>query len=94
MNDGAAVVVVEIFGQQYPIRSDLDQAYVAQLAQYVDQKMHASAEQTPGDMVRIAVLTALNIADEYHRLKDDYDAAADRVDRLLERLATTLSEDD
>ena len=65
------VVTVEIFGQRYPVRSSLDVAYVTELAAYVDRKMQAAADQTSGgDSVRVAVLAALNIADEYFRSRD------------------------
>jgi len=64
-------VVVEIRGQRYPIRSTLDAAYVNDLASYVDRKMRAAAESTPSsDSVKLAVLAALNIADELFRLQD------------------------
>jgi cell division protein ZapA len=66
------VLPVEILGQQYPIRSALDARYVAELADYVDQKMRAAADTTPaGDSVRLAVLAALNIADEFFRCRDE-----------------------
>jgi cell division protein ZapA len=66
------VVHVEIHGQQYPIRSGLDQAYVAELAAHVDEKMRAAARECPqGDTLRIAVLAALNVADEYFRARDE-----------------------
>ena len=66
-----AVISVEIHGQRYPIRSGLDQEYVARLASYVDEKMRAAADSTPtGDSLRLAVLTALNIADELFRCRD------------------------
>ena len=65
------VVSVEIHGQKYPIRSSLDPEYVARLARYVDEKMLAAAESTPtGDALRLAVLAALNVADEYFRACD------------------------
>ena len=65
------VVNVEIFGQQYPIRSQLDQVYVLKLARYLDRKMQAAAEQVHGgDSVRVAVLAALNIADEHFKTQD------------------------
>lgn len=65
------VVPVEILGQRYPIRSALDEAYVAELASYVDSKIRSAAQATPtSDMVRVAVLAALNIADEYFRARD------------------------
>ena len=66
------VVTVEIHGQQYPIRSGLDPAYVAELAAYVDEKMRLAAHESPaGDTLKLAVLAALNIADEYFRILDD-----------------------
>ncbi|HSC27600.1 MAG TPA: cell division protein ZapA [Vicinamibacterales bacterium] len=60
------VVHVEIHGQRYPIRSSLDATYVAELAAYVDEKMRMAAKEcTAGDTLKVAVLAALNIADEY-----------------------------
>lgn len=65
------VVSVEIRGQRYPIRSTLDASYVNSLASYVDERMRAAAESTPsGDSLRLAVLAALNIADELFRCQD------------------------
>jgi cell division protein ZapA len=62
------VVTVEIAGQRYPIRSALDERYVAELASYVDGKMRAAAEAAPtSDLQGLAILVALNIADEYFR---------------------------
>ena len=74
------VVTVEIHGQQYPIRSGLDPAYVAELAAYVDEKMRlASREYPAGDTLKLAVLAALNIADEYFRILDDERRQNDQV---------------
>ena len=70
MADGR-VVTVEIHGQRYPIRSSLDPDYVLRLAAYVDQKISAAADSTPtGDSLRLAVLAALNIADEMFRMRE------------------------
>ena len=70
-DDTDGVITVEIFGQQYPIRSQLDASYVAELARYVDEKMQSAADRpSAGDSVRVAVLAALNIADEYFRCRD------------------------
>jgi cell division protein ZapA len=64
------VVTVEIAGQQYPIRSGLDAAYVAELAAYVDQKMRAASDAAPAtDRLGLAVLVALNLADECFRAR-------------------------
>ena len=45
------VVTVEIHGQQYPIRSGLDPAYVAELAAYVNEKMQLALRESPVDVV-------------------------------------------
>ena len=77
------VVSVEIRGQRYPIRSELDARYVNVLATYVDEKIRAASETTPsGDSVRLAVLAALNIADELFRCQD---AQQERRGALAER---------
>jgi cell division protein ZapA len=77
------VIAVEIHGQRYPIRSTLDHDYVTRLATYVDEKMRAAAESTPTtDAVRVAVLAALNVADELFRCRD---ASRARTGELAER---------
>ena len=59
------VVHVDIHGQRYAVRSDLDPAYISELAAYVDEKMQlAASEVQSGESMRVAVLAALNIADE------------------------------
>lgn len=69
------VVSVVINGQRYPIRSHLDAAYIAELAAYVEQKMALAQRECPqGDSLKVAVLAALNIADECFRARDE-DAA-------------------
>ena len=74
------VVTVEIHGQQYPIRSGLDPVYVAELAAYVDEKMRLASRESPaGDTLKLAVLAALNIADEYFRILDDERRQNDQV---------------
>lgn len=70
--DQTRVVTVEINGQRYPIRSHLDAAYIAELAAYVDQKMSIAHRECPqGDSLKVAVLAALNIADECFRARDE-----------------------
>ena len=84
------VVSVEIRGLRYPIRSTLDASYVNGLATYVDEKIRAASESSPsGDTLRLAVLAALNIADELFRCQDAQQqrrgALAERTE-ALERL--------
>jgi cell division protein ZapA (FtsZ GTPase activity inhibitor) len=70
--DETRVVTVEINGMRYPIRSHLDPTYIADLAAYVGQKMELAARESPaGDTLKIAVLAALNIADECFRAREE-----------------------
>jgi len=65
-----SVVTVEIAGQRYPIRSGLDERYIAELAAYVDQKMRAAMNSAPeSDLLGLAILVALNIADDVFRAR-------------------------
>jgi cell division protein ZapA len=87
MSDSVRVVSVEIQGLRYPIRSALDASYIAQLATYVDAKMQAAADETPtGDSVKVAVLAALNIADEYFRTRDGEETSGAELLRRVEDL--------
>ena len=80
----AGVVTVEIAGQRYPIRSGLDAAYVAELASYVEQKMRAASESAPGsDMLGLAVLAALNLADECFRARQQEYSRGELNERAL-----------
>ena len=61
---------VEIYNQNYSIRSDGDNEYIIDLAEYVDRKMREIASGTlTVDSLKVAILAALHIADEYHQLK-------------------------
>jgi cell division protein ZapA len=82
MPDGP-VIPIEIHGQRYPIRSTLDPEYVARLARYVDQRMRAAGDTThSGDSLQLAILAALNIADELFRCRD---VSRERAGELAER---------
>lgn len=81
------VVRVAIQSQQYPIRSQLDAGYVSELAGYVDAKMQAVAEVTPtGDTLRLAVMAAINIADEFFRCREANHAHGGRLAERTEAL--------
>jgi cell division protein ZapA len=83
-------VRVEIFDQVYNLRgSDAD--YILQLAEYVDGKMRAVSQQTSTvDSVRLAVLAALNIADEYHLLKRRLEMPSPEARQRANKLASAL----
>jgi cell division protein ZapA len=74
------VVHVEIHGQRYAVRSDLDPEYVTQLALYFDEKMRmAATEIQTADALCVAVIAALNVADELFRTRAEGDGLEGRV---------------
>lgn len=61
---------VEIYNQTYSIRSDGDNEYIHDLAEYVDSKMREISSGTMTvDSLKVAILAALHIADEFYQLK-------------------------
>ena len=81
------VVTVEIAGQQYPIRSTLDERYVTELAGYVEQKMRDASDVAPtSDVLGLAILVALNLADELFRAREHHSTAHDDLHERAMRL--------
>jgi cell division protein ZapA len=82
-------VKVQIFGQSYAIRGELDEAYVQKLAAFVDEKMRAIADATATvDTQKLAVLAALAIADELHSTQKE---RGDREELLREQAERCLT---
>jgi cell division protein ZapA len=85
---------VEILGQKFTISSDAEEGYMLKVADYVDGKMQELMRASkPVAKSNVAMLAALNIADEYHRLKDTHEAILTRLDQLSKKLSMTLTED-
>jgi cell division protein ZapA len=76
-DDAERIVPVVIHGQRYPVRSALNPSYVAELAAYVDEKIRVAADENQtNDSLRVAVLAALNLADEVFRYRQDRSESA------------------
>jgi cell division protein ZapA len=81
------VVHVEVHGQKYPIRTELDPRYVEELAQFVEARMSLASRSSPSsDAVGLAILTALNITDEYFRAKSALSSSSGTVSARAEAL--------
>ena len=73
-------IKVEIYDQAYTVRSDGDPEYLRQLAEYVDQRMREISSGTlTVDSRKVAILAALYIADELHRLQKIHDQADEQL---------------
>ena len=87
----SATVKVQIFGQVYSVRGELEEKYVQKLAKCVDEKMHNIAEATGiVDTQKLAVLAALAIADELHSLKTEVTEEEELLREQAERCLTLV----
>ncbi len=86
-------VTVRIFGNEYPLAGVKNPAYMEELARYVDTKMNdvakGSALLSSG---KIAVLAALNMADELHRLREGKEILQSRALAKLGALAKKIDD--
>src|SRR5215211_6785134 len=94
-SSSSPTIRVEIYNQTYNIRSDGDTEYIIQLAEFVDSRMREISSGTlTVDSLKVAILAALHIADELHRLKNMHEQAdsqlaarsaecAEMLDRVL-----------
>ncbi len=89
----SSVITVRIAGDEYHIRSNDDPLYVQKVAAYLDEKIREITGPTPGaPSSKVIVLAAMNIADEYFRLKDSYEAETSAVDKTLAELIKVLDQ--
>ena len=102
--DSSQSIRVEIYNQTYNIRSDGDNDYILSLAEFVDGKMREISSGTlTVDSLKVAILAALHIADEFQRLKNDVEKnesllasrsaeCADMLDRFMKQRETPPQE--
>jgi cell division protein ZapA len=86
---------VEIFGQTYNVRGNGDPDYLAELARFVDSRMREVAAQVATvDPMKIAILAALNIADEFSRYRRQREDTAgiwiERTEEISDRLSEVI----
>jgi cell division protein ZapA len=94
------IIEIEIYGRTYKIRvkGEEDEKYISHLTSYVDQKMQEIALKSKStDSLKIAVLAALNIADEYflsQKKLDQLDEAIGQMETEIGSLEDRLLKSD
>ena len=84
---------VVIYDQEYLMRGDLNEEYIQKLARYLDSKMRSIAERTRTvETLRVAILAALNVADEYHQVKARYEEVTHQLDQKVGECTAALDE--
>ncbi len=97
MNEESGVLKINIYGTEYPIKSDpeTETEYILRVAEYVDKKMREIDQNIQAkSSLKVAILAALNITDELfqERAKSQSSGAIqERLNRLNDRLSEAIN---
>jgi cell division protein ZapA len=93
MESSKTSVQVQIYGEEYTVRSEGDVQYIRDVAGFVDQKMRDIAESlTNKSPARVAILAALNIADELMAERTKRESGSHSLEERARSIITLLSE--
>jgi cell division protein ZapA len=89
------IVKVEILGQIFSLSSESGEAYIKKVADYVEKKVQEILDYSKTiASFKAAILAALNIADDYHQLKEIQESLLGKISQLSQRVSETLGEED
>ena len=84
-------VQIEIMGHHLTVVSDEGEEHVREVAAYVDARMRQLAEgRAAPSILYVALVAALNMASEYHKLRRVQDDVSQRIDRVSQRVIKSL----
>jgi len=91
------LVEIKVFGQTYTVKTDAEEDYIQEVAKYVNEKMEEVLKKTKSvSTVNVAILTALNIADDLLREKEKRTALLREVEAkskdLVEKIAIKIGD--
>ncbi|MGD0915861.1 MAG: cell division protein ZapA [Thermodesulfobacteriota bacterium] len=85
------LVEISVFGQTYTVRTDAEESYIQAVAQYVNEKKEEILQKTKSvSTLNVAILTALNIADDLLREKAKRKALFEEIEAKSKDLAEKI----
>jgi cell division protein ZapA len=85
------LVEIKVFGQNYTVKSDAEEDYIQAIAQYVNEKMEEVLKKTRSvSTLNVAILTALNIADDFLKEREKRMAFVREVEAKSKELAEKI----
>lgn len=88
-----SVITVKIFGREYKIKGHADKSYIEEMAKYVDEKMRELAGNSSlPSQDTIAILAALNIADELFQERGQSSETVSSVEQKADHLIALLDQ--
>ncbi len=86
-------LTVSIFGSEYTLVSDQNEEYVKKIAEFVDQKMREiDRSQNITSTAKVAILTALNIADELNQEREYRKKLTNQINEEARRMNQSILE--
>ena len=90
------MVEIKVFGQTYTVKTDAEEGHIQEVARYVNEKMEEVLKKTRSvSTLNVAILTALNIADDLLRERDKREALVKEVQtkskNLVEQIELKMS---
>jgi cell division protein ZapA len=89
------MVDVKIWGQTFTVASEEKEDHLRRVAEMVDRTMRDVSKGAGAggiSTVDVAILAALNIANEFQKLKDESDTVRKAIDGLSSRVQTCLDD--
>jgi cell division protein ZapA len=87
------VTTVQIFGREYKIKGHADKGYIERMAKYVDGKMKELATNSSLPSIdKLAILTALNIADELFQERTKSSKTKSSVEEKADQMISVIEE--
>ena len=93
MKEFSGSIKILIYGKEYEVRGNQDEEYIKMLAEYVDSIMNKIAIKTGSiSQERVAILTALNIADEMHKDRRLFEENIMKLEKELQEVLSSATE--
>ena len=85
------LVEIKVFGQTYTVKTDTEEDHIQEVARYVNEKMDEVLKKTRSvSTMNVAILTALNIADDLLREKERRIALLREIETKSKELAEKI----
>ena len=85
------LIEIKVFGQTYTVKTDAEESHIQAVAKYVNEKMEEILRKTRSvSTLNVAILTALNIADDLLREKEKRKALLEKIEAKSKDLAEKI----
>jgi cell division protein ZapA len=85
------LVEIKVFGQTYTVKTDAEEDHIQEVARYVNEKMDEVLKKTRSvSTLNVAILTALNIADDLLKEKEKREALLKEIETKSKDLAEKI----